>query len=156
MIKQIDNIHTLHVKTFNELTVDELYDLLQLRSDVFVVEQNCVYQDLDKDDRHALHLWITNDDNRIIAMARVCAAGTHMHEVSIGRVIAVERRKGYGTMIVRCAVDVALNYFNTSVIDIEAQSYIRLLYEKIGFSATSQVFMLDGILHIKMRYNKKL
>lgn len=84
----------LHKKWFSELTTQELYELLRIRSDVFVVEQNCVYQDLDYDDQPAIHLWLTEDDN-IVALCRVCPAGTHMEEVSIGRVITTVRGKGY-------------------------------------------------------------
>ena len=91
----MNNNPKLHEKTFRELTTDELYQLLKVRSEVFVVEQNCVYQDLDDDDQDAIHLWLTNEE-KIVALARVCPAGTHMKEVSIGRVITTERGKGYG------------------------------------------------------------
>ena len=154
MLKILDNDNILHVKHFDELSADELYALLKLRAEVFVVEQNCVYQDLDDDDQSALHLWITDSEGNIIAMARVCSAGTHMNEVSIGRVIAVKRRIGYGQMIVRCAVEAAINEFNAGVIEIEAQEYTMKLYEKIGFRKTSDVFVLDGIPHVKMTYNR--
>jgi len=80
----------LHKKSFQQLTTDELYELLRVRSEVFVVEQNCVYQDLDGDDQKAIHLWLTLDD-KVVALARVCPAGTHMTEISIGRVISCHR-----------------------------------------------------------------
>ncbi len=83
----------LHKKTFQELTTDELYELLRVRSEVFVVEQNCVYHDMDGDDQKSIHLWLTIAD-KIVALARVCPAGTHMKEISIGRVITTERGKG--------------------------------------------------------------
>ena len=70
----------LHKKSFQQLTTDELYELLRVRSEVFVVEQNCVYQDLDGDDQKAIHLWLTLED-KIVALARVCPAGTHMTEI---------------------------------------------------------------------------
>ena len=91
---------TLHKKSFHELTTDELYELLRVRSEVFVVEQNCVYQDLDGDDQQSIHLWLTVED-KVVALARVCPAGTHMTEISIGRVITTERGKGYGKQIMR-------------------------------------------------------
>lgn len=153
MLKILENDNILHVKHFDELTVNELYALLKLRAEVFVVEQNCVYQDLDDDDQSALHLWITDSRGSIMAMARVCAAGTHMPRVSVGRVIAVVRRKGYGQDIVRCAVEAAVSEFGAGAIDIEAQQYTMHMYEKIGFRATSGVFLLDGIPHIKMTYD---
>ena len=83
----------LHRKRFRELTLDELYELLRVRSEVFVVEQECPYQDLDGDDRSSIHLWLT-EGNKILALCRVCPAGTHMEEVSIGRVVTTERGKG--------------------------------------------------------------
>ena len=86
---------TLHKKLFSELTTEELYELLRIRSEVFVVEQNCVYQDMDGDDQASVHLWLTDQD-RVVALCRVCPAWTHMKEVSIGRVITTERGKGYG------------------------------------------------------------
>ena len=72
----------LHKKSFHQLTTDELYELLRVRSEVFVVEQNCVYQDLDGDDQQAIHLWLTLGD-RIVALARVCPAKTHMQEIKM-------------------------------------------------------------------------
>lgn len=110
----------LHKKTFQELTTDELYELLRVRSEVFVVEQNCVYQDLDGDDQASVHLWLTVAD-KVVALARVCPAGTHMQQVSIGRVITTERGKGYGRQIMLHAIDAAKEYFHAASIDIEAQ-----------------------------------
>ncbi len=83
----------LYKKFFPELTTAELYDLLRIRSEVFVVEQNCVYQDMDYDDQPAIHLWL-KDGDRIVALCRVCPAGTHMEAVSIGRVITTEGDAG--------------------------------------------------------------
>ena len=139
----------LHKKTFHELTVDELYELLRVRSEVFVVEQNCVYQDMDGDDQKAIHLWLTVAD-KVVALARVCPAGTHMEEVSIGRVITTERNRGYGKQIMLHAIDAAIGHFNAKRIDIEAQEYARGFYESVGFRQSSESFMLDGIPHIRM------
>ena len=141
----------LHKKTFHELTVDELYELLRVRSEVFVVEQNCVYQDMDGDDHKAIHLWLTVAD-KVVALARVCPAGTHMEEVSIGRVITTERNKGYGKQIMLHAIDAAIGHFNAKRIDIEAQEYARGFYESVGFRQSSESFMLDGIPHIRMTW----
>ena len=138
-----------HQKTFQELTVDELYELLRVRSEVFVVEQNCVYQDLDKDDQKSVHLWLTIAD-KVVALARVCPAGTHMQEISIGRVITTERGKGFGRQIMLHAIDAAKGYFDAQQIDIEAQEYAKGFYEGVGFLQSSDTFMLDGIPHIKM------
>ena len=139
----------LHKKSFHELTTDELYELLRVRSEVFVVEQNCVYQDLDGDDQASIHLWMTIAD-KVVAMARVCPAGTHMQQVSIGRVITTERGKGYGKQIMLHAIDAAKDYFNATTIDIEAQEYAKGFYNCVGFKQSSEPFILDGIPHIKM------
>ena len=144
----------LHKKTFQELTTEELYELLRVRSEVFVVEQNCVYQDLDGDDQKAIHLWQTKAD-KVVALARVCPAGTHMQEISIGRVITTERCKGYGKQIMLQAIDAANEHFGATIIDIEAQEYARGFYESVGFKQSSASFMLDGIPHIKMTWTKE-
>jgi ElaA protein len=139
----------LHKKAFRELTLDELYELLRVRGEVFVVEQNCVYQDLDGDDQASIHLWLTSDD-KVVALCRVCPAGTHMKEVSIGRVITTERGKGYGKRIMLEGIEAAKEYFNAKVIEIEAQEYAKGFYEQVGFCQSSAPFILDGIPHIKM------
>ena len=143
----------LHKKPFRQLTTDELYELLKVRSEVFVVEQNCVYQDLDGDDQEAIHLWLTLDD-KIVALARVCPAGTHMTEISIGRVITTERGKGYGKQIMLHAIRAAIKHFGATLIDIEAQEYAKGFYASVGFQQSSDTFMLDGIPHIKMTWRK--
>lgn len=147
-----DNLR-LHEKSFQELTIDELYELLRVRSEVFVVEQNCVYQDLDGDDQNSIHLWLTDGD-KVVALARVCPAGTHMTEISIGRVITTERGKGYGKQIMLYAIEAAIEHFDARLIDIEAQEYAKGFYESVGFKQSSDIFMLDGIPHIKMTWTK--
>ena len=112
----------LHKKSFQKLTVDELYELLRVRSEVFAVEQDCVYQDMDGDDQKSIHLWLTVAD-KVVALARVCPAGTHMKEISIGRVITTLRGKGYGKQII-CAV--YPRYFvNLATIHTFAASYYK-------------------------------
>ena len=139
----------LHKKLFQELTLDELYELLRIRSEVFVVEQDCVYQDLDYDDQPSIHLWLTRGD-KIVAICRVCPAGTHMEEVSVGRVITTERGKGYGKRMMLEGVKAAQEHFGARRIEIEAQEYARGFYEQVGFRQSSEPFILDGIPHIKM------
>ena len=144
---------TLHIKTFKQLTVDELYELLRVRTEVFVVEQDCVYQDMDGDDKQAIHVWITEGD-KVVALARVCPAGVHLPTISIGRVITTVRGEGYGKQIMLAAIDVAVDHFGATSIDIEAQEYAKGFYESVGFKQTSDTFMLDGIPHIKMRWGR--
>lgn len=138
-----------HQKSFQELTVDELYELLRVRSEVFVVEQDCVYQDMDGDDQNSIHLWMTVAE-KVVALARVCPAGTHLEEISIGRVITTVRDKGYGKQIMLYAIEAAKDHFGAKQIDLEAQEYARGFYESVGFRQSSDTFMLDGIPHIKM------
>ena len=144
---------TLHKKLFRELTLDELYELLRIRSEVFVVEQDCVYQDLDYDDQPAVHLWLTEGE-KIVALCRVCPAGTHMDEVSVGRVITTERGKGYGKRMMLEGIKAAREHFGARRIEIEAQEYARGFYEQVGFRQSSEPFILDGIPHIKMTWEE--
>ena len=141
----------LHEKLFNELTLDELYELLRIRTDVFVVEQDCVYQDMDGDDQASVHLWLTVGD-RVVALCRVCPAGTHMEEVSVGRVITTVRGKGYGKRMMLEGIRAAREHFGAERIDIEAQEYAKGFYEQVGFRQSSEPFILDGISHIKMTW----
>lgn len=140
----------LIVKRFEELTVDELFAIYQLRASVFVVEQNCAYLDIVDTDKIAYHLWL-QDDSGIVAYARVLPQGAVFEDVSIGRVIAVKRRCGYGSQIVAAAIDIAKTQFNAKSITIEAQIYAQKLYEKAGFVQTSEEFLLDGLPHIEMK-----
>ena len=143
----------LHKKAFSELTTAELYELLRIRSEVFVVEQDCVYQDLDNDDQPAIHLWL-EEDGRIVALCRVCPAGTHMDEVSIGRVITTVRGKGYGKQMMLAGSEAAREHFGAKRIEIEAQEYAKAFYEQVGFRQSSEPFILDGIPHIRMMWNE--
>ncbi len=141
----------VHIKRFDELTTNELYALLHVRNEVFVVEQNCVYQDLDFHDQQSLHLWLTVGDE-IVALCRVCPAGVHMSNVCIGRVITTRRGKGYGKKIMLDAIEAAQTEFGAMRIDIEAQEYAKGFYEKVGFRQSSDTFQLDGLPHIKMTW----
>ena len=139
----------LTVKHFNELTAPELYEIYKLRTAVFVVEQNCPYQEVDEKDKNAYHLWIC-DEGEMIAYLRVLAPSVSYDEVSIGRVISTRRRQGIGTRILQEGIKVAKEKFGTGTIRIEAQTYARKLYENQGFVQTSGEFLEDGIPHIEM------
>ena len=141
----------LHEKLFSELTLDELYERLRIRTEVFVVEQDCVYQDMDGDDQASVHLWLTEGE-KVVALCRVCPAGTHMEEVSVGRVITTVRGKGYGKRIMLEGIRAAQEHFRAKRIDIEAQEYAKGFYEQVGFRQSSEPFILDGISHIKMTW----
>ena len=140
----------LVVKHFSELSAEELFAIYKLRVSVFVVEQKCPYQEVDDADQTAYHVWL-RDETGIKAYARVLPQGTTFPTVSIGRVIAVKRRCGLGSEIVRAAICAAKEKFGADTITIEAQVYARTLYEKAGFHQTSEEFLEDGIPHIQMQ-----
>lgn len=139
----------LCVKRFDQLTLDELYDIMELRVAVFVVEQTCPYPEIDGRDRGAYHVFL-RDEGGIQAYLRVLDRGVSFPEVSIGRVIAVKRRQGLGTEILRAGIRTAVEKFGADAIRIEAQTYARSLYEKQGFRQVSEEFLEDGIPHIQM------
>ena len=141
----------LAVKTFQELTADELYELLRLRAEVFVVEQTCVYQDLDGRDRAALHL-LLREGETLQAYARVLPAGTAFPTAGLGRVCTRSRGRGLGRAVVAAGIRAAREKLGAEEITIEAQSYVRGLYESFGFRQTSEEFLEDGIPHIQMKW----
>ncbi|MBR3060412.1 MAG: GNAT family N-acetyltransferase [Oscillospiraceae bacterium] len=140
---------TLQIKRFGELTAAELYRILKLRVDVFVVEQACPYPELDGLDQGALHLWL-EDEEGIHAYLRVMDRGAESEYVSIGRVVVRERRRGLGTRILKEGIRAAREYLGAEAIYLEAQTYAAGLYEKQGFRPISEEFLLDGIPHVKM------
>ena len=139
----------LQIKRFDELTADELYAILKLRVDVFVVEQHCPYPELDGCDREALHVCLA-DEQGIAAYLRILDRGVRSEYVTIGRVVAARRRMGLGTRILKAGIKAAREIFGADMIYVEAQTYARGLYEKQGFHQISGEFLEDGIPHIKM------
>lgn len=137
------------VKYFDELTTEELWEIYKIRVDVFVVEQQCYYHEVDEFDKTAYHVFF-REGERIGAYLRVLPKGTVFDDVSIGRVIAVKRNCGFGTKIVEKGIEVAREKFQAEKIVIEAQTYARKLYENLGFVQMSEEFLEDGIPHIKM------
>lgn len=144
----------LKIKHFSELSAQELFAIYKLRVSVFVVEQNCPYQEVDDADEHAYHVWFEDEDG-IEAYLRVVEPGVVFPECAIGRVIAVKRRCGLGTKIVSSGLRAAQERYGAEAVRIEAQSYARKLYEGLGFVQTSEEFLEDGILHIGMLWQKK-
>lgn len=145
----------LTVKHFSELSTEELFRIYKLRVSVFVVEQKCPYQEIDDVDRAAYHLWMEDADG-IEVYARVLPQGAAFPTAAIGRVIAVKRRCGLGSMIVAAAIETAKEKLSADKITIEAQVYARSLYEKAGFRQISEEFLEDGIPHIKMQLDLSL
>ncbi|MFV8341536.1 GNAT family N-acetyltransferase [Flavobacterium sp. XS2P39] len=140
------------IKPFEALSVHELYDLLKLRSEIFVVEQNCVYLDLDGKDKVALHLF-GEYEGKIVAHARLFKAGITFDNASIGRVVvdANYRDKKWGHDLMREAITGIQLYFGESQITIGAQLYLKKFYESHGFVQTSEMYLEDDIPHIEMQ-----
>lgn len=137
-------------KSFNELSTAELYKILQLRCAVFVVEQNCPYQDLDNKDLNAIHLWNSDTDGNITAYCRLLPAGISYTEASIGRVATTVRNTGLGRVLMQKAISFIHDTWNQSAIRISAQLYLDKFYTSLGFETVSEPYMEDGIPHIEM------
>ena len=140
------------IKSFESLSVFELYDILRLRSEIFVVEQNCVYLDLDGKDKVALHLF-GEFEGKIVAHARLFKAGISFENASIGRVtVAADYRdRKWGHDLMREAIAGILLHFGESQITIGAQLYLKKFYESHGFMQTSEMYLEDDIPHIEMK-----
>ena len=141
----------IQVKTFKELTTQELYDLLQLRSEVFVVEQNCVYQDVDGKDQKALHV-LGIKKNKIIAYTRIFKPGDYFKNASIGRVVvnSSERKYGFGHHLMKASIEAVKTHFKVEEITISAQTYLQKFYESHGFVKVGEEYLEDDIPHIRM------
>ena len=142
----------LVIKRFDELTRGELYEILRIRVDVFVVEQNCPYPEIDGKDEFSHHLYYRDADG-IQAYLRVVDAGVSFDEVSIGRVLSRKRRCGLAGGLLREGIRFAQDTLGAHAIRIEAQTYARKLYENAGFRQVSEEFLEDGIPHIQMLLN---
>jgi ElaA protein len=140
------------IKPFEALTAHEVYDLLKLRSEIFVVEQNCVYLDPDGKDKLALHL-IGEYDGKVVAYSRLFDAGISFDYASIGRVVvdANYRDKKWGHDLMREAIAGIKANFGTDKITIGAQLYLKKFYESHGFVQTSEMYLEDDIPHIEMQ-----
>lgn len=142
---------TYIIKTFNELTNSELYQILQLRSEVFVVEQNCVFQDIDNKDQESYHLLCLI--NGILAgYTRLLPAGLSYNEISIGRVVTAPafRGIGLGKELMQKSIEACEKIFEKTTIRIGAQRHLSKFYNSIGFIESGKPYDEDGILHIEM------
>lgn len=146
------NKYTIYFKPFAELTPFELYAIIRLRNEVFIVEQNCVFQDADNKDlfSHHLMLW---DDEILVAYARLLPKGLVYEQMSIGRVISspAYRRTGAGKILMVRAIAACKALFGDGPIKIGAQLYLKKFYESFGFVQTSDIYLEDNIEHIEMR-----
>ena len=139
------------IKTFEQLTTKELFNIYKLRVDTFVVEQQCPNHEIDDIDLIAHHIYL-QQNTEMLAYCRLYKQNDTCH---IGRVIAATKHKGYGTQIMKTAIKFASDILHAQSINIEAQTYAKKFYEKLGFITTSEPFDEDGIQHIKMKFTVK-
>lgn len=139
------------LKKFDELTLDELYAILRLRNEVFVVEQNCIYQDLDDKDKDAWHLMCWHDD-KLVAYTRLIPAGISYSEPAIGRVVTSPsvRNTGLGRELMQRSIEYCEKLFGKTSITLGAQLYLKNFYESLGFEVSSDEYLEDGIPHLDM------
>ena len=140
------------LKTFNELTIDEFHDIVQLRINIFVVEQNCPYAELDGKDRRAYHFFGQDDEGRIIAYTRIFGPGDYYEQPAIGRVVVDSDHRGDGTgnALMKGTIENMRKLFGDVEIKIGAQKYLVEFYGKLGFRSTGEEYMEDGIPHVYM------
>ena len=141
----------IEVKTYQELTNEDLYNLLQLRCEVFVVEQQCPYLDIDGKDINAVHI-LAKIGTKLVAYTRIFKPGVYFKNASISRVVVnvKYRNKRYGYQIIKAAIIYINSYFNTSIIELSAQAYLKQFYINLGFNALGKEYLEDNIPHIMM------
>lgn len=146
-----------HLKTFEELTLNEFHEILQLRINVFVVEQNCPYEELDNKDKKALHFFAFAEDNpnTIVAYTRIFKPGDYYVEAALGRVVVHPdyRNKQLGYELIDKTIQAVEDNFNSSTIKIGAQTHLKKFYESFGFKQVGDEYIEDGIPHIYMVLN---
>ena len=139
----------LITKYFHELTTTELYELLKSRAEIFVVEQNCIYQDLDDKDYHSLHIFY-EENGKVVAYLRAFEKDTASKTVQLGRVLTLTHGTGLGGKLLKESLNKIKEIMNPSSVYIEAQCYATGFYEREGFTICSDEFLDDGIPHVEM------
>lgn len=143
---------------YQDLTTNQLYQLLRLRAEVFVVEQDCVYQDLDDKDQNAIHLLGLTEDGRLAAYTRILAKGiSYADYASIGRVITAPfaRGKGIGRPLMRESLRVLFEHYGEQTVKISAQAHLGAYYSSVGFEGIGEIYDEDGIPHRAMLFVPK-
>jgi len=142
-----------YIKKFNELSTAEFHDIIQLRLAVFVVEQDCVYQDLDGKDRTALHIIGKNEEDAIVATARILHENSK--KVIIGRVVVEKnfRKYGLGKELMKQSISDIIRLYGNIQINIAAQKYLLNFYSSLGFVSSGKEYLEDGIPHVEMNLN---
>lgn len=144
--------HIINCFSFDQLSTHHLYGILQLRSSVFVVEQQCIFQDMDNSDKHSIHMWSEDSDQNITAYLRIIPQNNSGSKVSIGRVVVHPDYRKHG--LARLLLNQSLEYINehwpNQEIQISAQTYLIDFYASLGFTVISEKYLEDGIEHIDM------
>ncbi|MFM1829478.1 MAG: hypothetical protein RL624_1719 [Bacteroidota bacterium] len=140
-------------KTFESLSIHELYAIMQVRNDVFVYEQHCYYQDLDDKDQACIHVLGRNEQQKLVAYCRILPPGLTYPTHSIGRVLVISayRKQQLGRALMQKTLDYILSTYGKVPLTIEAQLYLQAFYESLGFVRTSDVFDDAGIDHVEMQ-----
>lgn len=140
------------LKSFDELTVTEFHDIVQLRIDIFVVEQDCPYSELDGNDQAAYHLFGRAENGKTVAYTRLFGPGEYYKEASIGRVVVHKdfRKDGIGIELMSRSIGAINDLYSVDTIRIGAQRYLQKFYESLGFVSTNELYMEDGIPHMYM------
>ncbi|WP_107838659.1 GNAT family N-acetyltransferase [Metasolibacillus meyeri] len=144
---------TWTVKEFNELTTTELYQIIQHRVNIFIVEQQSIYEDLDDHDQNSLHI-LYKEEGRIVAYARLLPPGEKYEEASFGRVVVAKEKRGtgLGKELIAFTMQLAKERWATANIFIQAQNYLAKFYQDFGFEAISEPYDYDNVPHIDMLY----
>ena len=141
------------MKKFSELSSEEIYDILKIRNEVFIVEQQCIYEDCDGKDKNSYHLF-AKENEEILVYSRILEKGISYNEISIGRVLTNKNYRGGGLakQMMQRAIEFIENNLNEKAIRISAQEYLLNFYEYLGFVQVSDVYLEDGIPHVEMVY----
>jgi ElaA protein len=144
-------------KPFEELTVYELYNIMRLRAEVFIVEQNCPYQDADGKDLKSFHLMGYDEDKELVVYSRILPQHVSYPEASIGRVVSSPKVRGTGAgkKLMDKSLEIISQKFGNVPVKIGAQAYLKKFYEGFGFVQTSEEYMEDNIPHIEMILSRK-
>jgi ElaA protein len=153
VLELIKKIMQISLKEFSELTVNQLFEIYKLRNEVFIVEQNCVYQDVDDKDLKSKHLLITIE-NILVAYARIIPPGISYKEPGIGRVVVKKEFRGnnYAKILMKSCLSNMFELFKNQDIMLSAQTYLIKFYSDLGFNIEGNEYLEDNIPHIKMRF----
>lgn len=144
----MDDTVKWYKKNYNELTIDELYEILRLRSEIFVVEQDCVYQDMDQKDKKCIHIFAMENDQAVAAL-RVIPRGVSYDMPAIGRLVVKDshRRRGYARKMMLQAIDIIKNEYHENKIHLSGQAYLKDFYNGLGFETVTEQYLEDEIPH---------